>query len=111
MKTVIEMAREAGFHMPQGESFYEAWPESIERFAELVRADERKSRAHSLGPGQMELSLRRVYKDELFECRRRFSAEEVIHGPDWLVEATAYNLEVEIDRHIRAYDRYEGDNT
>ena len=42
MKTVIEMAREAGFDMPQGESFYQAWPEEIERFAELVRADEAK---------------------------------------------------------------------
>ena len=41
MKTVIEMAREANFFMPQGESFYQAWPEEIERFAELVRADER----------------------------------------------------------------------
>ena len=39
MKTVIEMAQEAGFDMPQGESFYQAWPEEIERFAELVRAD------------------------------------------------------------------------
>jgi hypothetical protein len=39
MKTVIEMAREANFFMPQGESFYQAWPEEIERFAELVRAD------------------------------------------------------------------------
>jgi hypothetical protein len=86
---------------------YNSAHETLER----MNADERNSKAHSLGPGQMELSLRRVHKDELFECRRRFSAEEVIHGPDWLVEATAYNLKVEIDRHIRAYDRYEGDNT
>ena len=43
MKTVIEMAHEAGFDMPQGESFYQAWPEEIERFAELVRADERRA--------------------------------------------------------------------
>jgi hypothetical protein len=42
MKTVIEMALEAGFYMPQGESFYEAWPDGIDRFAELVRADEQK---------------------------------------------------------------------
>ena len=43
MKTVIEMALEANFFMPQGESFYQAWPEEIERFAELVRADEREA--------------------------------------------------------------------
>ena len=42
-KTVIEMAREANLYMPQGESFYEAWPDALERFAELVRADEREA--------------------------------------------------------------------
>jgi hypothetical protein len=51
----------------------------------------------------MELSLRRNHKDELFECRRRFSAEEVMHGPDFMVEATASNLEAEMDRAIREW--------
>jgi hypothetical protein len=96
MKTVIEMAREAGL---VGGPVY---ARGLERFAELVRADERNSRAHSLGYGEMELSLRRNHKDDLFECRRRFSAEEVMYGPDFMVEATAYNLEVEMDRAIRA---------
>jgi hypothetical protein len=41
MKTVIEMAREAGFTQPEGETWYEAFPQCIEAFAELVRADER----------------------------------------------------------------------
>ena len=102
MKTVIEMAREAGLIALNVECDPTYAP-IIERFAELVRADERKSRAHSLAPGEMELSLRRNYKDELFECRRRFSAEEVMHGPDFMVEATAYKLEVEMDRAIRAW--------
>jgi hypothetical protein len=35
MKTVIEMAREAGIHV------YPEFEEAFERFAELVRADER----------------------------------------------------------------------
>ena len=39
MKTVIEMAKEAGFTQPEGETWYEAFPQCIERFAELVRAD------------------------------------------------------------------------
>jgi len=104
MKTVIEMAKQAGA-IPIHKSPKEVavvGNEAIERFAELVRADERNSRAHSLGYGEMELSLRRNHKDDLFECRRRFSAEEVMHGPDFMVEATAYNLEVEMDRAIRA---------
>jgi hypothetical protein len=104
MKTVIEMAQEAGFDYSGVELSWESviCTEELERFAELVRADERNSRAHSLGYGEMELSLRRNHKDDLFECRRRFSAEEVMHGPDFMVEATAYNLEVEMDRAIRA---------
>lgn len=43
MKTVIEMAKEAGFTQPEGETWYEAFPQCIERFAELVRADEREA--------------------------------------------------------------------
>ena len=112
MKTVIEMAKQAGFDvlLPSEEVFgrggvYTGSDDEIskylERFAELLRADERM-RAHSLGPGEMELSLRREHNGELYECRRRFSSEEVILGPDYMVEATAYNLEVEMDRAIRA---------
>jgi len=122
MKTVIEMAKAAGLFTHK-----EVQPE-LERFAALVRADERNSwpfemeamerqvniltdalaqertsRSHSLDPGEMELSLRRNHKDELFECRRRFSAEEVMHGPDFMVEATASNLEVEMDRVIQKW--------
>ena len=105
MKTVIEMAREAGYMktVQGGAEVSMASMDCLERFAELVRADERNSRAHSLGYGEMELSLRRNHKDDLFECRRRFSAEEVMHGPDFMVEATAYNLEVEMDRVIREW--------
>lgn len=48
MKTVIEMAKEVGFmviHEGDAETgpWYECFTEEIERFAELVRADERKS--------------------------------------------------------------------
>lgn len=40
MKTVIEMAREAGFVVCRDESVLR---EMLERFAELVRADEREA--------------------------------------------------------------------
>ena len=48
MKTVIEMAKEAGFmviHEGDAETgpWYECFKEEIERFAELVRADEREA--------------------------------------------------------------------
>ena len=43
MKTVIEMAKEAGFTQPEGETWYEAFSQCIERFAELIRADEREA--------------------------------------------------------------------
>jgi Pyruvate/2-oxoacid:ferredoxin oxidoreductase gamma subunit len=43
MKTVIEMAREAGFNLEQGFLLrITGIDEDLERFAELVRADERK---------------------------------------------------------------------
>jgi len=35
---IIEMAREAGFTQPEGETWYEAFPQCIEAFAKLVAA-------------------------------------------------------------------------
>ena len=48
MKTIIEMAKEAGFMViDEGDAetgaWYECFTEEIERFAELVRADEREA--------------------------------------------------------------------
>jgi hypothetical protein len=42
MKTVIEMAREAGFSLYRGISAADGSFAHLERFAELVRADERE---------------------------------------------------------------------
>ena len=56
MKTVIEMAREAGAHPSHNPELYDIWSisdKALERFAELVRADERekyKWDVHSCGP-------------------------------------------------------------
>jgi hypothetical protein len=41
------MAREAGFYMPEDESYYEAFPDDIKRFEALVRADEREKAKHN----------------------------------------------------------------
>ena len=48
MKTIIEMAREAGFMLVaepsvEGSDWYECFTEEIEDFAALVRADEREA--------------------------------------------------------------------
>ena len=53
MKTVIEMAREAGWPIVAGEELPNTGSMSLDRFAELVRADERekyKWDVHSCGP-------------------------------------------------------------
>ncbi len=44
MKTVIEMARDAGLHLYVNDLTEEPYALVVERFAELVRADERKKR-------------------------------------------------------------------
>ena len=53
MKTVIEMAREAGWPIEAGEELPNTGSMSLERFAELVRADQDekyKWDIHSCGP-------------------------------------------------------------
>lgn len=104
MDKTIDMACEAGaIHIHERpKEFAIVGNDSIKAFEALVRADERKSKPHSLGPGEMEVSLRCNHKNDLFECLRRFSAQEVILGPDFLVEATAKMLAAEMDRAIRA---------
>jgi len=82
MKTVIEMAREAGFTW--GEI---AWhDEMFERFAELVRADERekyKWDVHSCGPTCKRYAC--VAMREAVEAEREACAKVVEASPsyDW----------------------------
>ena len=49
MRDVIEMAREAGAHPSHNPELYDIWSisdKALERFAALVRADEREAYAH-----------------------------------------------------------------
>jgi hypothetical protein len=55
MKTVIEMARDAGLHLYVNDLTEEPYALIVERFAELVRADERNS-----WPLEMEAMERQV---------------------------------------------------
>ena len=58
MKTIIEMAREAGFNRTGRMVAYFALPEEIERFAALVRADEREACAKMCEAfGEMDLGV------------------------------------------------------
>jgi hypothetical protein len=50
----------------------------------------------------MELLLRREHNGELFEYRRRFSAEQVMHGPIFMVTDAVKRMDAEIDAAIRA---------
>ena len=104
MRDTIDMAREAGaIHIHERpKEFAIVGNDSIKAFEALVRADERKSKPHSLDPGQMELSLRREHNGELFEYRHRFSAEQVMHGPIFMVTDSAKRMDDEIDAAIRA---------
>lgn len=107
MRDTIDMAREVkataytNRHYPD-RTTYTFGPEQLKAFESLVRADERKSKSHSLGPGEMEMSLRREHNGELFEYRYRFTQEQVLHGPHHLVEGTAGRLDAEITHAIRA---------
>ena len=98
---IIKMALDSGMAAFK-HSVTVAHVTDLERFADMVAAAERKNKTHSLDPGQMELSLRREHKGELFECQYRFTAEQVMHGQDWMVTEVAKQLDTEIDRSIRA---------
>ena len=105
MKTTIEMAREAWEKAGEGwvnPGWFADREKAFKEFEALVRADERGSKPHSLGPGEMELSLRREHNGELFEYRRRFSAEQVMHGPIFMVADAAKHMGDKIDAAIRA---------
>jgi hypothetical protein len=96
------MAREAGlivnspYLMPHDHAL-----QGIKAFEALVRADERKSKSHSLGPGEMEMILRREHNGELFEYRYRFTQEQVLHSPFHLIN-TAGRLDAEMTQFIKS---------
>ena len=103
MDKTIDMAREAGFEqVDQDVDEWICFTDELKRFEALVRADERGSKPHSLGPCEMELSLRREHNGELFEYRHRFSAEQVMHGPIFMVTDAAKRMDDEIDAAINA---------
>jgi hypothetical protein len=103
MKNTIELAREAGLYLArENPPYYGTSMDSLKAFEALVRADERGSKPHSLGPGEMELSLRREHNGELFEYRHRFSAEQVMHGPIFMVTDAAKRMDDEVDAAINA---------
>ena len=101
MKTVIEMARESWLDTYGLGKDHASFVEALERFAELVRDEERRKRPQILGNGEMELTLRREHQGAVYGVRRRFSAQEVLYGPDKLVEMAAEQMKVEMRRSIK----------
>jgi hypothetical protein len=102
---VIRMARKSGFLIDGVQEFVFApssfhFTEEIERFAALVAAAERKSKPHTLGHGEMEISLRREHNGELFEYRYRFTREQVLHGTPDMIENIAGRLNAAIAQNI-----------
>jgi len=101
MKTVIEMAREAGaIHIHERpKEFAVVGNEAIERFAELVRADERekyKWDIHSCGPTCKRYAC--VSMREAVESEREACAKVCKETDD----GTPYNLAEECAAAIRA---------
>ena len=100
MKTVIEMARESWLDIYGLGKDHASFVEALERFAEIVRDDERRKRPQILKDGEMELTLRREHQGAVYGVRRRFSAQEVFYGPDKIVEMAAEQMDAEIRRSI-----------
>ncbi len=103
---IIRMAREADMDVDDDGSEWgpiiTAEPADLERFFHMAQAAERKSRPHSLGHGEMELSLRREHKGELLELRHRFTAEQVMHDSYFMVVDAASSMDDAMDAAIRA---------
>ena len=99
---IIQMAREAGFEADPDNVWITDgyWFEELARFAALVAAAERKSKPHTLGHGEMEISLRREHNGELFEYRYRFTREQVLHGTPDMIENIAGRLNAAIAQNI-----------
>jgi hypothetical protein len=102
MRDTIDMARESHLDVYGLGKDHAKFVGTLKAFEALVRADERGSRPHTLGPWQMELSLRREHNGELFESRYRFTQEQVLHGPYHIVEDIAGRLDAEITAAILA---------
>jgi hypothetical protein len=95
-EAIIQMAREAG----NADLFDAMQVDFLQRFAALVAAAERKSKPHTLGHGEMEISLRREHNGELFEYRYRFTREQVLHGTPDMIENIAGRLNAAIAQNI-----------
>ena len=87
MKTVIEMAREAGAHPSHNPDLYDIWSisdKALERFAELVRADEAekyKWDIHSCGPTCTKVAcvaMREAVEAEREACQALHQHEDVL---------------------------------
>jgi hypothetical protein len=66
---IIEMARQAGFTLPEGETWYEAFPQCIEAFAKLV-ADKATDKANARSNTSWTLMCKKMVEDERAACAK-----------------------------------------
>jgi hypothetical protein len=81
MKTIIEMAREAGFS-----EWALKTPQDLERFADLVRADERNAiydQWHSCVMSDLENGVKFLNEKAATEWQKNYPAQSKIF-PDWI---------------------------
>lgn len=83
MKTIIEMAREAGFTPSQDQK---AYIEMLEHFAELVRADEREAiyyQWHSCVMSDLENGVKWLNEKAAAEWHKNYPAQSNLF-PAWI---------------------------
>lgn len=100
---VIKMAREA--QVPDPMVFLAAYERLVTAAYARGVTDERKSTPHTLGPGEMELSLRREHGGKLLEKQHRFSHQQVVDGPRYVVEKAEQMIVIEIAATRREKNR------
>jgi hypothetical protein len=98
---IIEMARQAGFTLPEGETWYEAFPQCIEDFAKLVAAkatDEANARSNT----SWTLMCKKMVEDEREACH---ALRQTLPNPYTHCQVSAHSYDmacVEYGRAIRA---------
>ena len=86
LKTIIEMAKEAGASMQHGGGFMLGGVVAIERFADLVRADEREAiydQWHSCVMADLENGVKWLNENAAAEWHKNYPAQSNLF-PAWI---------------------------
>jgi hypothetical protein len=93
---IIEMARQAGFTLPEGETWYEAFPQCIEDFAKLVAA-KATDKANARANASCTLMCKKMVKAEREVCAEL--CDDQANGAYWEgADACAYRIRARGDK-------------